>query len=290
MAQQDPFATPALDAFVGGAIPSVPDPRDFVLPHLTRRGAAARINHDLRRYGRTGQSLMVPIGDQGAVGSCTGWAWARLRAAAAAKYHLDRGEVADVGDTLSARFIYDLERVQYEGTYPEDSGAQMRSGGQVIATYGVAPERYCPYTERADNGPIAQAIGDEAYAAARSYGVSTYYRLQGSGGALIDSLLACLDEGWPAVVAILVPPSFEQIGSNGRVPTPRRGEQVLGGHAVTICGNYQDAAFDGGGAFVVANQWGTGWGDHGYCYLPYSYATTSSGPYGTWLQEGWTCR
>jgi C1A family cysteine protease len=272
---------------VGGALPSAPDPRDFRLPHLARRGATARVNHDLRQY--HGQSLMVPIGDQGQVGSCTGWAWARLRAAASARYHIDRGEAPDVGDTLSARYIYDLER-QAEGTYPADAGAQMRSGGDVLAHYGVAPERYCPYTGRADNGPVKDEITDEMYQAARSFGVSTYYRLAGSGDTLIDSILGCLDEGWPCVIAILVPPAFETVSGTGRVPAPRSTDRVLGGHAVTVCGNYQDVGFAGAGAFVVANQWGTGWGDAGYGYLPYAYATTQAGQYGAWLQEAWTVR
>lgn len=288
MAQQDPFASPELDTFMGGAIPSAPDQRDYTLPHLAVRGAQARVNHDLRNF--HGQSLMVPIGDQGPVGSCTGWAWARLRAAASARYHIMRGETPDVGDTLSARFVYDIERAEFDHTYPQDSGSQMRSGGQVIAKYGVAPERYCPYTNKADNGPLTESITPEAYEAAKYFGLGSFYRLQGTGNALIDSVLACLDEGWPVVIAFLVSPAFEQVGSNGRVPNPRSTDQVLGGHAVTIAGNYLDGSFGGGGCFVIANQWSDGWADGGYAYMPFSYATTNAGQYGPWLAEAWTLR
>jgi len=288
VAQNDPFATPELTTFYGGAIPSGPDQRDYLLPHLALRGASARINHDLRSY--HGQSLMVPIADQGQVGSCTGWAWGRVRAAASARYHIDRGEAPDIGDTLSARFIYDLERAHIDGSYPTDAGSQMRSGGEILRHYGVAPERYCPYTGKADNGPIEHSITPEAYEAAKSYGVTTFYRLEGSGERLLDSILGCLDEGWPVVAAILVAPSFEQVGPTGRVPSPKATERVLGGHAVTFCGNYMDTAFEGGLALVGVNQWGEHWGDHGYFYLPASYATTQAGQYGPWLQECWTLR
>jgi len=288
MAQNDPFSSPELTTFYGGAIPSGPDQRDYLLPHLALRGASARINHDLRQY--HGQSLMVPIADQGQVGSCTGWAWGRVRAAASARYHIDREEPPDIGDTLSARFIYDLERAHLEHSYPSDSGAQMRSGGDILAHYGVAPERYCPYTGKADNGPIEHSITPEAYEAAKSYGVTTFYRLDGAGERLIDSILGCLDEGWPVAIALLVAPGFEQVGPDGRVPTPNGTNRILGGHALVICGNYQDTAFAGNGCFVVVNSWGERWGDHGVGYVPYAYATTQAGQYGAFLQEAWTLR
>jgi hypothetical protein len=55
----------------------------------------------------------------------------------------------------------------------------------------------------------------------------------------------------------------------------------LGGHFVTIVG-YDDtmATADGPGAFRLVNQWGTYWGDSGYCWISYVAATsctTSSG-------------
>lgn len=291
MAMANPFAHPKLHHFYGGALPTPPDPRDFRLPHLGQRYKTARPNVDLRQY--QGQSLLVPIRDQGQLGSCTAFAWSRMRAAAAAKYHIDRGETPDLGDDIAPRFIYDLER-QAAGTYPDDSGANMRDGGDVINQYGVCPERYLPYTGRANNGAFATEIPRAAYEAALEYGVSTYYRLGTTGQSVIDQLVGCIDENWCAVIAILVPPSFEQIPNSGkdagRVPMPSKGEQVLGGHAITVCGYYADQSYAGGRAFVVANSWGPDWGDGGYCYLPAAYFTTSAGQYGNWGQEAWTLR
>lgn len=284
MALADPFVDPKLHRYHGGFIPTPDDPRDYRLPHLAHRAKTARPSVDLRQY--QGQSLMIPIRDQGAIGSCTGMAWARLRAAAAAKYHIDRGERPDLGDDISAAFLYDLER-QMAGNYPNDTGANMRDGGDVINQYGVCPERYYPYTGRANNGPLDKAITLEAYQAALDYGISTYYRLGTTGQSIVDQLIGCIDSNWCAVIAILVPPSFENIGRDGRVPMPSRGEQVLGGHALCVCGYYQDNSYPGGYAFVVANSWGEGYGDGGYCYLPAAWATTSSGVYGNWLQEAW---
>jgi hypothetical protein len=246
--------------------------RVWAWPRYRVTAAIQRGNHDLRDV--QGYSLMTPIRDQGQVGACTGFAWARMRAAASARYHIERGEAPDLGDDISARFIYDVER-SMTGQYPNDVGASMRDGGEVLNKYGVCPERYLPYTGKADNGPIATGIPPEAYAAALSYGVSTFYRLSGTGMNLINSILGCLDEGWACVIAILVPPSFTQIAPQGRVPTPQTGEAVLGGHAMTVCGNFIDGSFDGGGCLLVANSWAESFGEDGYCYLPFSWSTTA---------------
>jgi hypothetical protein len=55
------------------------------------------------------------------------------------------------------------------------------------------------------------------------------------------------------------------------VPLPPRSEQVLGGHAVLAVG-YEDATQ----RFIVRNSWGKGWGNKGYCTMPYSYLTDPS--------------
>ena len=46
------------------------------------------------------------------------------------------------------------------------------------------------------------------------------------------------------------------------MPGPR--ESLLGGHAVVAVGYHNPSR-----RFVIRNSWGTGWGDHGYFYMPY---------------------
>src|SRR5678816_1210762 len=240
--QASPFDTPQLQTFYGGFPPTIPDPRDYVLPHLELRGAERIMtgsgSKDLRQY--LGQSQLTPIRNQGQIGSCAANAWALMRDCASAKYHIDAGDNPALSDVSSPRFVYDLGR-SMNGVYPQDSGMQMRWGGDVINKYGLAREDSCKYTGKADNGPITSEIEQAAYASALSYGVGTYYRLSGTGTSLINSIIGCLDESWACIIAILVPgtktsSSFEQIGADGRVPTPLSGEGVLGGHAVLVCG------------------------------------------------------
>lgn len=70
-------------------------------------------------------------------------------------------------------------------------------------------------------------------------------------------------------VAIPVYESFYSTGKDGIVPLPKDGERLAGGHAVAIVGWKR---IDGKFYWIVANSWGAGWGDDGYCYLPEEYS------------------
>jgi C1A family cysteine protease len=54
------------------------------------------------------------------------------------------------------------------------------------------------------------------------------------------------------------------------MPLPKKGESVVGGHAVLAVG-YSDAKRH----VIVRNSWGPTWGDQGYFYMPYQYLTGS---------------
>jgi hypothetical protein len=298
-AAYDPFAEPQLDAFYGGFVPTPDDSRDYPYPRLRapRRLALARTNHDLRQWGATGQSMCMPIANQLQIGACTAWTWAyEARGMMTARWRILNDISANLNDTMAPGFLYDVERSpQYLNTYPRDSGADMRSGGQVLLDFGCPPEADYPYTGQADDGPLATTVTPHVLEAAAFYGISAYFRLQGSGTALIDSILQCLDEGYPVPIAILVGQTFEQCPGSGRVGLMRASEAVIGGHAITVVGNYIDSSFAGGGALVIQNHWGPGWGDvngdqGGFAYLPFAWATTVHPTYGPWLQEAWTCR
>ena len=86
------------------------------------------------------------------------------------------------------------------------------------------------------------------------------------------------------VLGFLVYDSFESdaVAKTGKVPMPAPGEKVLGGHAVFCVGYQTDSAVAGGGALIVKNSWGTGWGDGGYFYLPYAFVTPKN------VSDAWT--
>lgn len=58
----------------------------------------------------------------------------------------------------------------------------------------------------------------------------------------------------------------------GEIPFPGAGDRLEGGHAVVTVG-YDDNRRIGKdtGALLIRNSWGSGWGEGGYGWLPYSY-------------------
>ena len=79
-----------------------------------------------------------------------------------------------------------------------------------------------------------------------------------------------LAEGFPIAFALNTFESFDDATRNrGRVPKPRKSDNVRethGWHAM-LCVGYSDKDR----MFIVRNSWGAGWGDRGYCYIPYNY-------------------
>lgn len=298
MAQRDPFESPELSVFYGGYVPGPMDPRNYPYPRLAspQRLAAARQDHDLRDV--QGQSLCMPIADQGQVGSCAAWSWGyELRGMLSARDHVLGGSLANLNDTASARFIYDVGRgPEFMNTYPQDSGMELMTGAQVLYKYGCAPEGDLPYQGHADDGPLSNEITPHVLEAAAYYGIAGYYQLQGTGAALIDSILLCLDQGYPCTIAFLVEEPFEQCPGSGIIPAPNASNQILGGHMVTVVGNFFNAMFPGGLGLLIQNHWRRTWGatnnpdTAGFAYLPaYPYATTQT-RYGPFLQGAATAR
>lgn len=84
-------------------------------------------------------------------------------------------------------------------------------------------------------------------------------------------MLACLVEGYPFVFGFSVYESFEseRVTRTGIVYMPKKGEKMLGGHAVMAVGYDQREK-----RFLVRNSWGSGWGMGGYFTIPFEYLET----------------
>jgi C1A family cysteine protease len=193
--------------------------------------------------------------DQGELGSCTGNA-----IAGAYEFDVRRQGMPDF--MPSRLFVYYNERV-IEGTVNEDSGAEIRDGIKTIAQTGVCLEKTWPYViSKFTKKPVKKA-----YTEATKHTAVTYKRIAQSLNALktvlgIDKL--------PVVFGFSVYESFEsdEVAKTGIVPMPDKSEQLLGGHAVVLCG-YDDTTK----RFLVRNSWGENWGQAGYFTLPYEYVT-----------------
>ena len=227
--------------------PDKPDFRD----HVYRAAKTARKplpeKVDLRETG-----FLPPVYDQGQTGSCTAQS-----IAGAIQYGL-KAQSKHV-HIPSRLFIYYNERLM-EGTTNVDAGAEIRDGIKSVAKEGAPDEKFWPWDPTALYGKPS----DEAYAEAKKGIIKQYSRVP----VQLYNIQSILSHNVPVVFGAMLYNSFETdaVASTGNVPMPVPTEGAVGGHAMLMVG-YEH------GHFIVRNSWGEGWGDKGYCYIPYAYLT-----------------
>lgn len=228
-----------------GWIPDLPDKRDKPYSLL-----AAPPPTELPKLIDLRQSCS-PVENQLELGSCT------ANALAGNLEYLKMKSLQKVLD-FSRLFIYYNERV-ITHTVNVDSGASLRDGIKTLVKLGACPETDWPY----DISQFTQKPPDGAYHDALEYQITAYYRL-----IYLDQMKQTLASGYPFVFGFSVYESFEseKVAETGYIPMPGNDEHMIGGHAVVGVG-YDDQKE----LMIIRNSWGTGWGDKGYCYMPYDY-------------------
>lgn len=249
---------------LGGWLPDRRDPRDWTVEHpqvsplLRSPGFKAMQQERPTRVELS--AYRPPIRDQQDLGSCTAWACNRV-----IEHHLLRRTGKFV--PMSALFTYWNTRDD-AGTLPQgDSGASIRDTIRSLAEYGVCQEKAWPYNPK--RFQVQPPL--KAYIRAMNFQATNYIRLTS-----LEQIKAFLRAGFPVVFGFFCFSSINQVGPDGWIPYPRPGESMEGGHAVVADG-YDDRKTppsgirDEPGALIIANSWGTDWGDHGIGYLPYRY-------------------
>lgn len=239
-----------------GTHPDIPDFRDRAYLPVAK---SARLpgSVDLRPE-------CPPVYEQKSLNSCSANA-----IAAAIWFDELRGGRAHAFDP-SRLFIYYNER-RSEHRIAKNAPVSLRDGYKSVVRFGVCSEDRWPYrTSRfADRPP------QSCYAEGGRHRVNGYFRISRN----LRHLKACLAEGFPFSLAISVHESFKsaRVSHSGEVSLPRRGEKLLGGHAVLAVG-YHDAS----ARLIVRNSWGSSWGHHGYFFLPYDYVLHESLAWDFW--------
>jgi hypothetical protein len=224
-------------------------------PQQTLQLSAVPKSIDLRK-------LCAPIRAQGKEEACSGFATAAFR---------ETSYVAKTGVLLpyylSPAYLYGWTRIN-DGTFPNDSGASLAGEFGVLQQRGVCPESYLPYDTDPEEGP--NPVADTA---AQPFRIVQPVQINWKVPAIVKSTLASQQT---IAIGFSVYPSFENPDQRGVVPMPNQTkEKLLGGHGVLVCG-YDDV----NSWWIIRNQWGEDWGDHGYCYMPYGYESL-------WM-EAWT--
>lgn len=212
------------------------------------------------------RSICPKVYDQGQLGSCTANALCGV-------VHFDwiNNMTSPMPPSLnepelmgSRLFLYYNERM-LENTIDEDSGALLSDGVKCLVKYGICLESEWEY----DISKFKQKPPQSCYINALKHVVLEYSNIMND----ITSMKTSLYHHYPFVVGIAVYESFESrnVALTGKVPMPKKGEQLLGGHAV-VCVGYDDSKK----VWIMRNSWGNEWGDNGYFYLPYEYLLDSN--------------
>lgn len=217
------------------------------------------------------ESFSPTPGDQGAQGSCVGWAvaYAARTLAEAQSQGVDDRPLID-GTVFSPSFVYN----QIHGGDCIESGARIDHALMLLEDLGVPLLQDFPY----DPVTCSQPITPRHLALAESYRIAGWRAVTPpgarSGHVPVRRSLAA---DRPVIIGMAVPPSFHAFrgsAGNGGLWEPTQEEiwdredgLLHYGHAMTVIG-YDDARF--GGAFRVINSWGTDWGDGGYFWITYA--------------------
>lgn len=240
------------------------DARDYLFCNNFKKTSNVPSSVDLRNQYTT-------IKDQGKLGACTAFSCCSV-----IEYLLNKSV------DLSELYFYYKER-EADSDIDMDSGSTIRRSALTAVNIGVCEEKFEPY----DIKKFSEKPSEEADNNALKYKIKACHRIT----KMDDILYAVGVLKKPVLIGIDVYSSFENIDSNGYMSMPdRENEELLGGHAVNICGYFhkQKNIFEEINGFfnknskyndlyfIIRNSWGTEFGDNGYCYMPAAFLSKYS--------------
>lgn len=221
-----------------------------------------------------------PIGDQKSLGSCVAWASTYYQASHEIGLLNGYNNKSSNVKILSPKWTYNtLNQGEDGGLYVMDAYTLLNvNGAPSIASF--------PY----DNNYLQWDTNQQDWVSAISNRLDKPQIISGIGGATqnLQTIKEILNNGHVVTFATYV--NSWVYGTVGRDPNsasnPHAGEKAvlymngyIGGHCITIVGYDDDiwidinknGVVDAGekGAFLIANSWGTSWGNNGFIWVSY---------------------
>ncbi len=244
------------------------------------------------------------IGSQGSLGSCATWATVYYQFT----YEMNRmrGTTATPENTAAPNFVYNLL------SQKDASGTSAEENYAVLKTQGVPPITMLPYS---DKEHLSWNADGKLWREALNWRLKDYNKLEfiGRDGREITSPTdPDLDEIKTALVSgqMVTFSSFMNSWVYGTIKThadaPENskyaGEKIVkyldgfkGSHRMVIVGYNDDIWFDHNsngkvelsekGAFKIANSWGEGFGNKGFCWVSYDSVNNESSVEGGYSQS-----
>ena len=218
-------------------------------------------------YDLTTNKQFPSIYDQGELGSCTANA---LSCAVSFDYlnnfvKLSQSSSSSSSSSSSVTFnpsrlyLYYKER-ERENDIPNDNGAILADGVNVLLSKGVCSEEQWPYIiNKFSTKPPVECDTD-----ALQHKLVTCKLVNQTQ----HDLESCISSGFPVVFGFVVYNDIRNISASNNfiLPMPKFGEPSIGGHAVIIVGYDSTKKL-----FKIRNSWGEKWGDKGHFYMHYDY-------------------
>lgn len=197
------------------------------------------------------RSSLTPAKDQGRLGSCVAFAATALKEWQEQKEHKSVKQY-----DLSEQWLY--WNCKAIDNFSNTEGTTIRTAMKVLKNFGIPKESAWPYTDNKENKGEPDSW---AYMTAKWKLISQYRRITN-----VLQLKESLASNGPVVAGVMVFPEFYSVGDDGIVSDPQYDSQVLGGHAILVCG-YDDNKE----LFEFKNSWSSSWGDNGFGYLSYNF-------------------
>jgi len=234
-----------------GYLRNPPDHRDFGATSLRLSIVGLPSSASLKTY-------LGPVKDQGDEGSCVGHAGTENLEFLARRYPATFPFKHDTPPIFSAQDLYH-QCLAFDGDPNDDNGTSGRTACKVMQSKGVCLESTYPYVA----GQYAITPPPAADTEALLNRSGAYHFL-----ATVGDIKSCIASGYCCMIGFTVYESFENIGSDGLMPSPNKAsEAVLGGHEV-LCYGYNDSTQ----RISILNSWGPSFGDAGSFYMKYSDA------------------
>jgi hypothetical protein len=238
-------------------IPSREVDRDWRYEHAVGAGVLAVVvppipaSKDLR-------ATWWDVGNQGATGSCVGWA----STDGVLRWHFVKAGRLGQAEHLSPRFEWMAakETDQYQTaptTFIETEGTSLKAALDVARKYGTVRDSVLPFA----SGKLYPGDSKTFYATAAQLKIGMYFNLSGE----LDKWKAWIATTGPIVTRLDVDATWDHAAATKGNLDLYQPETTRGGHAVALVGYTVDR-------FIVRNSWGTSWGDRGFGYASMAYA------------------
>jgi len=204
-------------------------------------------------------------GNQGRLGSCTGWA---IGYAARSYYNAAMTGKKPVSsrDIASPGFLYNFTAVYPPEVDAGCGGAYFKAALDFAKIQGTPPLSEWPYNDTSCRPNQATPY---QYELASQLRIPDYRRYQSQALKDAWAYKADLQAGHPIVIGMALDENVWMTFSGSNVMNgPKLDVKGLSLHAMAIVG-YDDSR----NAFRLQNSWGTRWGDNGFAWVDYDYFT-----------------